>query len=55
MNMDMTWLFVFGAAFLLLIGIGIGGGLYTQHRKFWNDVHAREVRERRLYQRRTFL
>jgi hypothetical protein len=45
--MDLFWLGGFASVFLILLGMLMGSGLYTQHRKSWNDERAREVRERR--------
>jgi hypothetical protein len=47
--MDMLWLYFFGGGFLLLLGMLVGSGLYTEHRKRMNDEHARRVRERRTF------
>lgn len=47
----MIWAIVFVAVFVLLVGIGIGSGVDTHYKRRLNQMHARDVRERR----RTFL
>lgn len=47
--MAMVLLYVFASGFLVLIGMLVGTGLYTERRKRMNDEHAREVRERRAF------
>ena len=46
--MDLIWVYLFATAFLVLLGMLVGSGLYTEHRKRLNDEHAEYVRWQRM-------